>query len=59
MIDLRKINHLMGGVEYIGDDPARSNFWNHLITEIGTLKREEDVFAIPSPNEPYAWRRAF
>jgi hypothetical protein len=59
MIDLPKVNRLMDGVEYIGGDPARGNFWNHLINEIRNLKREDEALAIPTPNEPYAWRRTY
>jgi hypothetical protein len=59
MIDLRQINKMMDGRQFIGGDIGLQNIFEHLIREIRGLRREGDSFTEPDIALPFAWRRAY
>jgi hypothetical protein len=58
MIDLNAVNRLMSGLEWL-NGPAAENNYHHLTCAISQLRRDGDVFVVPEPNTPYAWREAW
>jgi hypothetical protein len=57
MIDLDRINRLKTNTEWL--HPGDDNYFHHLRCEIENLRRPGDVFTVPSPHGPYAWRAAW